>query len=170
MTQYQRYRVRQCMVEISAMPYVGDSTVNAGSAVQLIGTCISEYSTGASGATPVTDIMEAPYQNGFLRNDAKAIMRISATQTWNIYNRRTVFDIDTLTQQLYEPTVSSSPDEYYELATVAPNYPVYFNIWTGSELGGASTPGHDVETVNVYFAIRLTYLTEFMDPYYFTIN
>lgn len=147
---YNFYRVRNVSVEIQANNTLADSATGA---IQIIGTCISDFSAGA---TTIEQILESPYVNGFLHNKWKAINHNAVSLVYNKYQRRAKFNLDTIKQTWFNN--DSNEGNYTAFGASPATENVYFNIYTGNSLGDITV------NVGVDFIIKITYMVELYDP------
>lgn len=148
---YDYYRVRNAYVRVEGCNLAQDQT---SSAVQVVGSCISDTSTGATG---LEDILESPYANGFLANHWKSIQRGGVSVDGNKYRRGRNFNIDKWRSVIYSSGANPDYDDLYTATTASPSlYNVYFSVYSGATTG--------IEVVEYEFIIKIIYDVEFRFP------
>lgn len=156
---YNKYRVHACKVQLMG----GNVDIDgAGTYTVVIGSNISDSSSGAGGPNPIVDLLEGPQAEGF------------HAVKWTTYSPRSTgfsSDLRRISRRMYVPirpwqrkmgfaSWSSQLDQQNIWTSIGanPTNPVYLNIFMGAP-DNADTTGFDVE-----FVLKLTYYVEWAQP------
>ena len=150
-TMYEFYRVKNVHVRVEGCNLAQDQT---SSAVQVVGSCVGDTSTGALN---LEDVLESPYANGWLANHWKVIQRGGVSIGGNRYVRSRNFNIDKWRSIIFSSGANPDFDDLYTAIGSSPTlYNVYFSVYSGATTG--------IEVVEYEFIIKLTYDVELRFP------
>lgn len=162
---YNKYRIHGCKmtltcsnVDIATLP----------TAALVVGSCLSDASTGAGGSTPILDLIEGPQPEGFHK------------VKWRTFNpQATGFaaELNRHSRRMYVPTRKTfrgisfdywsaqlNQQDLWIDVGVSPASNIFFNVF----MGGMN--GDDTTGCGIVFFIKLVYYVEFAQPDFEAVN